>query len=111
MSRMAVVCLAGLLAGCAGDPYGPGTVRVVLPDGERFVGKYMPLTSVAFPPGPPIVYGMGPAGAVTRQQALLVGRQGEVIVCRFSGGDTGVEEVVCQTPDGRLEQGAVEPNS
>lgn len=105
MSRVVAFCVAMLLAGCGYDRYGAQTVSVVLSDGREFIGSYTPVSLVAFPPGPPVDYTMGPAGAVTRQQALLVGDYGEIIVCRFDGAGTGSNvsqprTIVCVTRTG-----------
>ena len=101
MSRVALFLLAGLLGGCAVEPFGAGTVRLVSPEGEIFVGRYMPVSAVGFPAGPPLVYGMGPGGAITHQQALLIGEHGEVITCRFDA-TTGATRPVCVRSGGQL---------
>ena len=109
MLRVAVACLVGLLAGCTAEPYGPGTVRLALPDGQIFTGRYLPVTVVGFPPGPPVTYGMGAEGVVTRQQALLTGPHGDVIVCRFGAAAAESAEIVCQQPDGTLLNATLQP--
>ena len=110
MTRMPLLGLTGLLTACAADPYGPGTLALMLPDGERYHGRFMPLASTRFPPGEPVTYTMGPYGTITDQQALLVGPRGAVIVCRVARAPAdAAREIVCRTPDDQLVQAVEVP--